>query len=131
AVGGGAIRLRDAVIEAEQILVRGRLVVDDDRHVLEQPGDVGRERVDRLLDVPLEQLEAHSFSTSSVSPSIAVTRTLSPARTSLVARASQISPSTSTWPPVVPDNPGSRVEMATPCIPTIVSTPTVARRRRL
>ena len=43
-----------ALPEPEEVRVAGILFLDDDRDVLERPGDAGRQRVERPPDVLLE-----------------------------------------------------------------------------
>ena len=49
-----ALRQRDALVEAEQVGVVRVLVLDHDRDVVERRGKVGRQRVERCLDVVVE-----------------------------------------------------------------------------
>jgi hypothetical protein len=45
----------EAVVPAEQVRLLRMLVLDDDGHVLERSGDLGREVVDRRLDMLFER----------------------------------------------------------------------------
>ena len=66
-IARGALGLGDPAVEPEQVLARRRLVVDGDADVVEQLGDVGRQRVECVGDPRLEAFASLVHASSVVS----------------------------------------------------------------
>jgi hypothetical protein len=69
-VVGGALGQRDPVVDAQQVgVLRRRLLLDEDDDVVDTRGDLGRQRVERLLDQSVEDdggnLQRHTDSVES------------------------------------------------------------------